>query len=646
METLSSPPTMGELLSVVEHTPTAKSPGLDGIPFELYRHIFMQYPSVLSFFLEVVQKAFVGDIPPSWQKTRMVLLFKKGDPHLLANWRPLSLINTDAEIFTKILANRFNRVSPSLINPYQTGFMPHRNISDNGWINTTLMANLQKSEDPRVAEMAMVLLDQEKAYDRVHPDYLRAVLQRFRFPDVIIDTLLKLFFQTRISVSVNGFLGAPVDQGRGLRQGDPLSPLLFNLAFEPLLRSILASQQLRGISMHTVPITRHQHASPNKHSHPSTGGDDSPIPWHSPPSLKLLGFADDLAVYLQSPNEWSVLQEILQTYSWASNAKVNIHKTEVVSLSGKSHAEWIKITTELVVAYHTKDSRTAVRYLGYSLFSAPHQLKAYLSKIRALILGSCTKLQGRGLSVQGLAYITNSVILSKLWHLLRVIPVPKVWLDEIRSIVRRFVLPFWPAPSWESICLPKSKGGLGIIDLHTQHHALQMIYIQRILRGKKDTDFVTPWIGYCIYLYTGHHSFLPWLQYPAQFKAHFKQLPTMTVLTKVLTELSSLPHHPQWSGRWYTDIPLRCALLPRQTLNADINTESDISLGYAISAVPLQYLVSDLFQWSYFHQAFVDPVENGSIRSRTGKPAELYRLLQDRNPVIRWDPTIAKLMPS
>ena len=238
------------------------------------------------------------------------------------------------------------------------------------------------------------------------------------------------------------------------------------------------------------------------------------------------------------------------------------------------------------------------------------------------------------------------MILSKLWHLLREIPVPKVWLDEIRSIVRRFVLPFWPAPSWESICLPKSKGGLGIIDLHTQHHALQIIYIQRILCGKKDTDFVTPWIGYCIYLYTGHHSFLPWLQYPAQFKAHFKQLPTMTVLTKVLTELPSLPHHPQCSGRWYTDIPLRCALLPRQTLNADINTESDISLGYAISAVPLQYLVSDMFQWSYFHQAFFDPVENGSIRSRTGKPAELYRLLQDRNPVIRWDPTIAKFMPS
>lgn len=78
-------------------------------------------------------------------KTRMVLLFKKGDPTLLSNWRPLSLINADAKLYTKLLANRFNLVLPSLINRYQTGFMPRRLISDNGWVNTTLMDNYHKS---------------------------------------------------------------------------------------------------------------------------------------------------------------------------------------------------------------------------------------------------------------------------------------------------------------------------------------------------------------------------------------------------------------------------------------------------------------------------------------------------------------------
>lgn len=129
----------------------------------------MEYPLVLSLFIDVIHKAFTGDIPPSWQKTRMVLFFKKGDPHSLGNWRPLSLINTDAKIFTKILANRFNKVLPALINPNQTGFIPHRHISDNGWINSTLMANYQASTDPNISEAVIVLLDQEKAYDRVHP---------------------------------------------------------------------------------------------------------------------------------------------------------------------------------------------------------------------------------------------------------------------------------------------------------------------------------------------------------------------------------------------------------------------------------------------------------------------------------------------
>jgi hypothetical protein len=47
----------------------------------------------------------------------MVLIYKKGDPQLLANWRCLSLINSDAKLLTKLLANRFIRVLPKLVNP-------------------------------------------------------------------------------------------------------------------------------------------------------------------------------------------------------------------------------------------------------------------------------------------------------------------------------------------------------------------------------------------------------------------------------------------------------------------------------------------------------------------------------------------------
>ncbi|KAG1387126.1 hypothetical protein G6F60_014235 [Rhizopus arrhizus] len=93
-----------------------------------------------------------------------------------------------------------------------------------------------------------LLLDQEKAYDRVHPIYLRSVLLKFGFPPEFIASLLGLFFGNRVRININGHFTEPVNQLRGLRQGDPLSPLLFNLALEPFLQHVLQDHTLHGYS--------------------------------------------------------------------------------------------------------------------------------------------------------------------------------------------------------------------------------------------------------------------------------------------------------------------------------------------------------------------------------------------------------------
>ena len=130
---------MNDVVELINHSPLSKSPGIDGIPFEVYKYLLNASADFSALLLRVMQEAMDGEFPSSWKKTRMVLLFKKGDPELLQNWRPLSLINCDAKLFTKLIANRFNTVLPSLINPYQTGFMPSRLISDNGWLNSSLI---------------------------------------------------------------------------------------------------------------------------------------------------------------------------------------------------------------------------------------------------------------------------------------------------------------------------------------------------------------------------------------------------------------------------------------------------------------------------------------------------------------------------
>ncbi len=84
------------------------------------------------------------------------------------------------------------------------------------------------------ADGAIVALDQEKAYDKVAHDYLWRVLRQFGIPDEFVNLVESLYANANTSVMINGILSRPYQVYRGVRQGDPLSSLLFDLAIEPL----------------------------------------------------------------------------------------------------------------------------------------------------------------------------------------------------------------------------------------------------------------------------------------------------------------------------------------------------------------------------------------------------------------------------
>jgi hypothetical protein len=241
---LTSSWTEEEILSCVSKAPRNSSPEVDGIPYEIFQLLF-QHLFCRDLFAKVLNLALrESKFPTTWQQSVVVLLPKKGERNQLQNWRPISLICADAKIFIRLLATRVNEVLPHLIDVHQTGFMPERFIADNGAIMRLIMNISERFKLPGIA----LLLDQEKAYDRVHPQYLQACLERFGFPSSLITSILSLFFGTSLCINVNGFLTVSIQQARGLRQGDPLSPLLFNLAIESFLRSIWSSSLISGFT--------------------------------------------------------------------------------------------------------------------------------------------------------------------------------------------------------------------------------------------------------------------------------------------------------------------------------------------------------------------------------------------------------------
>jgi len=246
--TLLRPFTVEELIEGASRSPRKSSPGVDGLPYEILVLLF-QHPRTSSLASSVYSDALLNGIfPTSWNSTCMTLLPKKGDLSNLKNWRPISLINTDAKVFTRLLNARLMPYFTKCISSSQLGFMPGRFIADHGLTVNSIKMIAHHHRSSSIG----LLLDQEKAYDRIHPIYLRHVLNAFNVPASISHCIISLFFSTGIQVNVNGHItSTPIPQLRGLRQGDPLSPLLFNIAFDPFVRSICQNGAFKGFHLPT-----------------------------------------------------------------------------------------------------------------------------------------------------------------------------------------------------------------------------------------------------------------------------------------------------------------------------------------------------------------------------------------------------------
>ena len=128
---LHDPMVLEEVIEAIKSMKSHRSPGTDGISIEVYLKLSWKLaPLLLEVFHETIRDKQLH-VHLSARRGIITLLEKKGhDPLLVSNWRPISLLNVDYKIFSKILAIRMNVVLPKLIHAMQSGFMKNRSIGN------------------------------------------------------------------------------------------------------------------------------------------------------------------------------------------------------------------------------------------------------------------------------------------------------------------------------------------------------------------------------------------------------------------------------------------------------------------------------------------------------------------------------------
>ena len=163
-------------MKALKKIPKNKSPGNDGITKEFYVAFWDDLKTLL---LLSVNKAFeVGELRTSQKQAVIKLIEKKDkDKRLIKNWRPISVLNVDTKLVSKVLAEHLKTALPSVISSNQTAHLKGRFISEGG----SIISDTFEVSDLLKLKGLLVTVDTERAFDFVNHNFLLKVLENYGF---------------------------------------------------------------------------------------------------------------------------------------------------------------------------------------------------------------------------------------------------------------------------------------------------------------------------------------------------------------------------------------------------------------------------------------------------------------------------------
>ena len=431
-----------EVLLALQGMARGKSPGSDGLPVEF----FVKFWDVLGADLDDVFNSSYRDgfLPSSSCKGLITLLFKKGESLDRKNWRPITLLNVDYKLCARTLAGRLLKVIHHVVHSDQTCGIPGRFIGENvsflrDVVDITCELNLPA---------AILSLDQEKAFDRVDWGFLFLTLEKMGFGQSFFRWVRLLYTRARCSILINGYSSPVFYPSRGVRQGCPLSPLLYVLTMEVLATNLRAHPDLVGLQL--------------------------PYSFSLLPVVSL--YADDTSAIVTSNPGIKAVFDTSNRFEKASGSKLNLSKCKCLWLGS-----W-RGRTDSPVAIDW--SATMIKILGIFIGFGNTIAANWDPRIESV--SKClASWRIRSLSYGGRALVANALALSRIWYVATLICMPQRVLSDLNRILFNF---FWAGKRdlvrRDVVVQEKESGGFSVVSISLNVHALLIQWVKRFRESR------------------------------------------------------------------------------------------------------------------------------------------------------------------
>lgn len=422
-----------------------KAPGPDGLNVRSLKFLWPLIGSKVELFISNFFKS--GIIPPGLNSSFITLIPKVTEPKTIMDFRPISLINTTFKILTKILATRIASHMQYLISDCQTGFIKGRQASESILMVKEIAHSLQKENKKGL----ILKLDFEKAFDTVNWEFLMATMRRMNFAEEWIKWIKAILESARVSILVNGAPTREFSPGRGLRQGDPLSPLLYNLVGEVLssmLKEAACNGIFRGIQMK-----------------------------NTAQQLTHLQFADDTIIFVEdSVESIEGVKKVLQCFQLISGLKINFEKSEILA-----HKTCRETQLKGAKVLGCQIGSWPMKYLGVPIgFSCKR--KVFWEPLVKNFKRKLAQWKAESLNQAGRLILVKAVMDNLPIYWLNLHKIPTSVCERLERIRRDFIWGHINAKDntrrklhltkWGNICKPKEQGGLGLVPIRVKNQAL------------------------------------------------------------------------------------------------------------------------------------------------------------------------------